>query len=171
MALPCHELCRLHPPHGASQAEDNDQWHQPPCQTELQPLPCCKLALSQSPHSSSPFLFSRSTLEMIKRQINTRAGLSCWRWRAVPPGRWTSMELQPAMEGSSSSHTSWGLQPLHCQVTDPAAAACLQELAVSQQELCRAWRRAAESEQTRGQAAAKPSSSVGQFGVFKFFYL
>lgn len=31
-------------------AEDKDQWHYPPHQTELQLLPCCRLALFQSPH-------------------------------------------------------------------------------------------------------------------------
>lgn len=110
-------------------AEDKDQWHYPPHQTELQLLPRCKLVLFQPPHSSSLSLFSCSTLKMIKRQISTMAGLSCWRWRAVPPGRWTSIKLQPAMEGSFTSHTgtpapSWGLQPLHCQVTE-SSSCCL----------------------------------------------
>lgn len=40
--------------------------------------------------------FSCSTSKMTRKQINTKAGPNCWRWRAVPPGSKTSRDTLAA---------------------------------------------------------------------------
>lgn len=63
------------------------------------------------------FLFSCSTSKIIREQINTRAGLRCWRWKAVSPGRWINIKSQSAMKARPVSQ---GPQP-HRRDPSPTA--------------------------------------------------
>lgn len=127
-------------------------------------------------------LFSCSTSKMIRIQINTMAGLRCWRCRAVPPGRWISTKPQPAKEARPVSP---GHQP-HCgdpspitlmPAPPPPGHTAQQQLpaprtgrftAGAARSLERAAQVPAAPEQTPSQVSVKLSLSMGQFGVFYF---